>query len=158
MRFSLLLLPALALVLIPRIMASEAVAPLRDDARLLQDMAAVLGQQGYTAVVERRLSMNNVQAVRGDCTLSAMGDFSTGSRLSAFRLIQPAGRAVQFNYRGEWHTAQPRLRPVLDYYLQQALVRAGVRYDYSPVVMVSADPACDLAALDLHGLRLFPGD
>jgi hypothetical protein len=156
-RISMLLVPALALALIPRIMASDADVSHPDIGRLLRDMSAAFGQQGYTAVIERRLSMDNVQAERGDCSLSAMADFTTGSRLSAFRLIQPAGRNVQFNYRGEWRPARPRLRPALDYYLQQALARVGMRYDYSPVMMVSADPACDLATLDLHSLRLFPG-
>lgn len=153
MRPSLFLLATLAaLTLGPRIAHGDR-PPVPDLDGFQHDLAAHLQAAGFTTEELWLGTLRSVEARRGDCSLAAAAEIFHGAKTDAFVAIQPAGRVLHVYHDG-WHADYPRVRPLLAQYTQRYLTTFGLHSSFAPVVLVAADPACDLATIDVSDLRM----
>ena len=155
MRFSWLLLPLGALTMLPRLAMPDLPVP-TDKRAALDAIADILRGHGYATRLEDRKTMDNVRATRGACSLSIAVETSSGVLIDLFGSIQPPDRPTRLVYRGGEAQDLPRLRPAVEFYAQRQFARFGIAMPVAPVVMISADPTCDIDPDLFTRLRTYP--
>lgn len=157
MRPSLILLALLTMVTLgSRIVTGDA-PPVPDQDRFQHELAGLLQSEGFATEELRLATLRSVEARRGDCSLAAAAEIFHGAKFDAFAAIQPEGRELHVFYAG-WHSDYPRLRPLLAQYVQRYLTTFGLSSSFAPVVLVAAEPTCELSALGMSDLRMHFGE
>ena len=126
--------------------ASLGAKPRVDARRFLADMGAALQGQDF-AVAMHGSRTRWLLAERGACRIKARYYPPHGTLRDSIEALGASFGPTRYIYRGEWRPAPPKLRPLMEYYLQRELARVGVAIPMPAVAAVSASPACgDLAA------------
>lgn len=153
MRHSLILMLVLAVAtLAPRIVTGDE-PPVPDQDGFQHDLALQLESAGFATEELRLGTLRSVEARRGDCSLAAAAEIFHGAKADAFVAVQPEGRELHVHYHG-WGRDYPRVRPLVSQYVRRYLATAGLADGFAPVVLVAADPACDLTELPISELRM----
>lgn len=151
--------PSLALVLLLAVatlglrLVTGDEAPVPDQDGFRHELALQLQAAGFTTEEVRVGTLRSIEARQGDCSLAAAAEIFHGARVDAFVAEQPPGRHLHVYYDG-WGATYPRLQPLLTQYSQRYLATAGLSDSFAPVVLVAADPACDLASFEISELRM----
>ena len=144
MRFSCALSVAAAAILLVTLgikLATLGAKPAVDGRRFLADLGSALSREGF-AVSVQGARMRRIVAERADCRIKARYYPPHGTLQDA---IEDLGRPIgptRYFYRGAWRSAPPKVRPLMEYYLQRELARVGIAMPMPAVVAVSASPAC----------------
>ena len=144
MRFSPALSLAAAAILIVTLgikLASLGAKPAVDGRRFLADLGTALSREGFAVSVQGS-RMRRIVAERGDCRIKARYYPPHGTLQDA---IEDLGRGIgptRYVYRGEWRSTPPKIRPLMEFYLQRELARAGIAIPMPAIAAVSASPAC----------------
>lgn len=155
MRASYWLLPLLLLAALgPRLAYADSIGSADSD-RVLTDIAATLQRAGFTTRLEDRERIDNIAAARSGCALIATAE-TRGSRLTLLAANQPSHWRQHLFFKGREVTAYPRWQLTLNAYLQQQLGRIGISYAYRPMVVVVAEPTCDLRGVTFADVMIRP--
>ena len=127
--------------------------------RLHADLRGMLAARSYAVgMIDRKYILDHVVASRGACRLAVTLTRPGGSDHALFARLQRGKGRMWYFYRGAWSRDYPRLRPILDAFVQRTSRQLGQVYTYPPVLMIVASQPCDLAALPWDGLRVYPLD
>ena len=131
--------------------------PASADNRLFALTAAqVLAAGGFQIRTEQRPMGLILFGERGNCRV-LIADYTPYGTFAPVvaRLAAPIG-PVHFLWRGARYEAAPKLRPLMQFYLQRELRRIGFDVWRSPLVAVAASPGCALDNLAWDRLEALP--
>lgn len=111
-------------------------------------LAADLQRAGFATRAMRIGTLRAIEARRADCSLSIGAEIFHGVKLGAFAAFQPDGRKVRIYYHG-WQQDYPRLRALLSQYVNRYLSAFGIDSSFAPVILLAAEPRCDLRTIPL---------
>ena len=83
-----------------------------------------------------------LMARRGACRLKAREFPPHGTLQDAYVELGHAVGPTRYAYRSAWLAAPPKMRPLLDYYVQRELARIGIDVPRRPIVAVAVGTAC----------------
>ena len=154
-RFRLILAAALLLTLGAKLLWTRD-APAPDDALFAATAEGTLRAQGFrTERIVRRFG-TIVRGARGGCRLM-VGDYPANGMLAEPLAAESRGiGATRFVWRGEASAQAPKLRPLLESYVNRELGRLGFRPERRPIFAVAANAACAGVAVDWAPLATLP--
>ncbi|WAT18975.1 hypothetical protein OZN62_05245 [Aurantiacibacter sp. MUD11] len=153
MRASLVLFATLAMATLGLRLASGDQAPRPDLDRFQAELATHLQAAGYSTRPVRVGTLRAVEAQRSDCHLSAAAEVFHGAKTDAFFRLQPDGRGAFVHYGG-FIEDYPRLEPLVGQYVHRYLTSFGIESPFTPVILVAAEPGCEVGTLDFGDLRM----
>jgi hypothetical protein len=122
-------------------------APAPDAALFTREVQSVLEEGGFT-VLHRDFSIGTMSyGRRGACTILVSEYDPHGTIAEPIeRLARPLGRPV-FLWRGRFSAEAPKLAPLMEFYLERELRRAGFRPSRRPIAAIAATPGCGIERL-----------
>jgi len=122
-------------------------APAPDATLFTREVKSVLEEGGFT-VLHRHFSIGTMSyGRRGACTILVTEYDPHGTTAEPVeRLARPLGRPV-FLWRGRFSPEAPKLAPLMQFYLERELRRAGFSPARRPIVAIAATPGCGVERL-----------
>lgn len=128
-------------------------APELSIAPFRQEGARLLRAKGYTVWVD---PAGPLHGRKGTCRV-LLGDYSPyGTFADLYREMAGPIGPLHFAYRGARYVRAPKVRPLIEFYVERELRRLGRRVRRHPIAAFAATPGCDPDDSDLQRLASLP--
>ena len=117
-------------------------------------LASVLARQGFVAAVDTARPF--VLARRGACRVKARIYDPYGTDRQFILRRDGSVGPVRFAYRGRWTDEAPKIRPLLQFYVQRELARVGIATPRPAIVSMASARGCPTLAPSLFDLPVRP--